>query len=164
MQKTAYAIAGTLMKSARPGATSICRLVEGICAAQVAYGMPVFEPDPRLCHQLDQLLAMPLRRALRLPKHTSAVGVLSEFGLLSTEGLFGKSALWFRRVSKPLTPDVWALGRWRNQAQQGGAQCLSVSGGWVSVVCALAECRCRCGWLRAQGRPGITATGRHPPP
>ena len=93
VQKTAYAIAGTLRKTARPSANPSASSWRAICAAQVAYGMPVFEPDPRLCHQLDQLLAVPLRRALRLPKHTSAVAVLSEFGLLSTEGLFGKAAL-----------------------------------------------------------------------
>src|SRR3954467_13095329 len=84
------------------GARTIRKLVSAICVPQVSYGMPVFSPDSKLCAQLNQLMAMPLRQALRLPQSTPAVAVLTEYGLLSAEHLFAKEALSFARRAATL--------------------------------------------------------------
>jgi len=75
--------------------------------------MPVFRPDVAACAELDTFLAMPLKQALRLPKGTPVAAVLNEFGLLNTEHLCVKAALWFARRAATLegkhpTAELWA--------------------------------------------------------
>src|SRR6185437_4560349 len=53
------------------------------------------------------------KQALRLPKGTPVAAVLNEFGLLNTEHLCGKAALWFARRAVTLegkhpTAELWA--------------------------------------------------------
>jgi hypothetical protein len=92
---------------------SICKLIAAICVMQITYGMPIFRPDAGICAELDSWMAGPLRKSLRLPKTTPAVPLLTEFGLLTSEHLFGKAALWFARRAQTLdathpTAQQWA--------------------------------------------------------
>jgi hypothetical protein len=113
VRKTAFAITGMIHRPGSPAALSIRKLVVAICVPQITYGMPIFRPEAATCDELDQLLTIPLKQALRLPKRTPAASVLNEFGLLNTEHLFGKATLWFARRAVTLdenhpTAKLWA--------------------------------------------------------
>lgn len=112
VRRSAFAITGMIHRPGSPAALSIRKLVSAICVPQVSYGMPIFRPDAGACAELDSLLAMPLKQALRLPKSSPVAAVLNEFGLLNTEHLCGKAALWFARraltlESKHPTSELW---------------------------------------------------------
>jgi hypothetical protein len=113
VRRSSFAITGMIHRPGSPSALSIRKLVSAICVPQVSYGMPVFRPDAAACAELDTFLAMPLKQALRLPKGTPVAAVLNEFGLLNTEHLCGKAALWFARRAVTLegkhpTAELWA--------------------------------------------------------
>jgi len=112
-----FAICGMIQRGASPSAMVVRKLVITICAAQISYGMPIFRPDAKLCEQLDQLMASPLRQALRLPKGAPAVPVLTEFGLLTTDHLYGKSALWFARRAMTLDDSHPTARQWAAEAK-----------------------------------------------
>ena len=109
---TALAICGMVKRAGAPGPLSVRKLVVSICAVQVSYGMPIFRPDAQTCADLDAWMAAPLRQSLRLPKRTPAVPVLTEFGLLSSEHLFGKAALGFCRRAVTLDPGHPTAEHW----------------------------------------------------
>lgn len=139
-----YAIAGTLKRSASPSAWSIRRLVQAIPVAQISYGMPIVRPDPATCAELNQLLALPLRRVLRLPKRTPALYVLAEFCLLDVERLFDKATLWFARRASTLPGDhptalLWADSRCPVRCEVRRLE--AVHGSGLSAAGALASLR-----------------------
>jgi hypothetical protein len=69
----------------------------------ISYNMPFWHPLSTQCEQLEAAIAWPLRSALRLPRSSSTLGALADFGLLPIQQLwqlrclrFGSRALHLR--------------------------------------------------------------------
>jgi len=84
----------------------------------------VFQPDSATCAQLDNLLALPIRRALRLPQRTPATAVLSEAGLLGAEHIGGQEALRFALRAQTLDAKHPTAELWRDE-QRGPERSLA---------------------------------------
>lgn len=117
VRASAYAITGMVQRGGSPAARSVAKLVQAICAAQIGHCMPVFQPDSALCASLDNLMALPIRRALRLPRRTPAALLLAEVGLMSTEHLCAQAALRFARRAVTLPEQHPTAVLWRDEAR-----------------------------------------------
>jgi Reverse transcriptase (RNA-dependent DNA polymerase)/Endonuclease-reverse transcriptase len=84
---TANLIARINRRNAPPGPLVTATLVKSILIPQMSYAAQFWRPTKSHFHDLNQLIAVPLRRALGLHRSTSAARVLWEFGIPDFESL-----------------------------------------------------------------------------
>jgi exonuclease III len=66
------------------------RLCTAIVQAQLAYGLPFWQPTAKQFKQFDALLARPIRRLLLMPRSTGAMTLLIESHMLPSQALRSK--------------------------------------------------------------------------
>jgi hypothetical protein len=88
------------------------RLCTAIVQAQLAYGLPFWQPTAKQYKQLDALLARPIRRLLLMPRFTGSMTLLIESHMLPSQAL--RSKLIFN----------WCSSRNRSSTQQNATKIL----------------------------------------
>src|SRR4051812_46088482 len=78
----AHHISRLLRPLRAPGAAVVARLCKAVLLRTVLYGIALWRPSEQFYHELTTIICRPLRRVLSLPRGTSMVDLLAEFGIL----------------------------------------------------------------------------------
>jgi hypothetical protein len=92
-QTTAYFIGRVTSRTSLPSPRTVCRIVKAVLIPQITYGFAFLPLPVGFANKITQIIAAPLRRALGLPKNSSAARVLWEYGLYDVHTLHLKALL-----------------------------------------------------------------------